>query len=231
MSFPSSPVNNQQATINGIIYIFNSTLGAWAVATQTQSVNLTVASIGASGNITGSNITATGNVASGNLSTAGALAVSNNISGNTISISTSISVGGAAVSSTAGEIRATNAITSYYSDGRLKTILSAVDNALDRIDGLHGVFYIQNELAQSLGYSDYNIQVGLLAHDVQKSLREATAPAPFDIAEDGTSISGENYLTVRYERLVPLLVEGIKLLRKQLQDLKESVDKNASDSR
>jgi hypothetical protein len=56
MSFPLDPTNGQQATVNGLIYSYNSTIGAWTVATQAQSISLTVTSIGASGNVSGNYI-------------------------------------------------------------------------------------------------------------------------------------------------------------------------------
>ena len=55
---------------------------------------------------------------------------------------------------------------------------------------------------------------GLFAQDVQEVLPEAVHPAPFDV-DGGESISGENYLTIQYEKVVPLLVEAIKELRKK----------------
>lgn len=127
---------------------------------------------------------------------------------------------GTAASGTAGEIRATNAITAFYSDRRLKTEIGRIENALDRIDQLTGVLYTQNALAESFGYNNYDVQVGLYAQDVQIVQPEAVKPAPFDIAEDGSSKSGENYLTVQYEKLVPLLVEAIKELRMEINQLK-----------
>jgi hypothetical protein len=54
MAFPLNPTNGQQATVNGLLYSYSSTIGAWTVATQAQSISLTVASIGASGNVSGS---------------------------------------------------------------------------------------------------------------------------------------------------------------------------------
>ena len=41
---------------------------------------------------------------------------------------------------------------------------------------------------------------------------EAIALAPFDNDGTGKSKSGENYLTVHYEKLVALLIEAIKEL-------------------
>ena len=50
--------------------------------------------------------------------------------------------------------------------------------------------------------------------------------APFDSErlEDGTVVSrtGNNYLTVDYAKLVPVLIEAIKELEKQLEELKAS---------
>lgn len=129
---------------------------------------------------------------------------------------------GTAASGTAGEIRATNYITAFYSDARLKTEIGCIENALDRVDKLTGILYTQNKLAENFGYNNYEVQVGLRAQDVQIAQPEAVKPAPFDIADDGSSISGENYLTVQYEKLVPLLVEAIKELRVELNQLKGS---------
>lgn len=127
---------------------------------------------------------------------------------------------GTGASGTAGQIRATNSITAFYSDRRLKTEVAKIENALDKIEQLTGVIYTQNKLAESFGYNNYEEQVGLYAQDVQKIQPQAVKPAPFDIAEDGSSKSGENYLTVQYERLIPLLVEGIKELRAEVRALK-----------
>jgi len=201
MAFPASPTNGQTATINNISYTYNSTTGAWG-KTGTSSGASPVASVaGRTGAVT---LTAA-DVGAGSMP--GALQT------------TSLGIGTAA-SGTTGEIRATNAITAYYSDRRLKTEVSKIENALDKIDQLCGVIYTQNKLAEEFGYNNYEEQVGLYAQDVNTVQPQAVKPAPFDIAEDGSSKSGENYLTVQYEKLVPLLVEGIKELREEIRKLK-----------
>lgn len=135
-------------------------------------------------------------------------------------ISNSLAVGATTPSGTAGQIRATNSITAFYSDKRLKKEICRIENALDKIDKLTGVIYTQNELAEQYGYYDYEAQVGLYTQDVELVQPEAVKPAPFDIAPDGSSKSGQNYKTLMYERLVPLLVEGIKELRQEIKELK-----------
>jgi hypothetical protein len=131
---------------------------------------------------------------------------------------------GTAASGTAGEIRATNQITSYYSDERLKQNIELIPNALDKVMSLRGVTYQPNKIAEALGYKKQN-EVGVIAQDVERVLPEAVKPAPFDIMLfENTEISrsGENYKTVQYEKLVPLLIEAIKELNKEIKILKET---------
>lgn len=134
---------------------------------------------------------------------------------------------GTAPSGVTGEIRATNSITSYYSDERLKTKVGKIENALEKLDELCGFLYVENETARSLGFNNTQQQVALSAQAVQKVQPEAVKPAPFDIGqnEDGTeySLSGQNYLTVQYELLIPLLVEAIKELKSEVDSIKAGV--------
>jgi hypothetical protein len=130
---------------------------------------------------------------------------------------------GTAAPAVAGEIRATNQITSYYSDERLKEDIVEITDALEKVMTLRGVTYKPNSIAESLGYKKQN-EVGVIAQDVEKVLPEAVKPAPFDIMLfENTEISksGQNYKTVQYEKLVPLLIEAIKELNKEIKQLKE----------
>jgi hypothetical protein len=131
------------------------------------------------------------------------------------------------------QIAATGNITAYYSDERLKTKTSKIENPLEKISKLEGFHYVENELAKSLGYTNDRQQVGLSAQQVQSVLPEAVSLAPVDMHTDKfsgkiTSKSGENYLTVDYSRLVPLLVEAIKAQQAQIDELKQLVGKLSS---
>jgi len=131
---------------------------------------------------------------------------------------------GTAASGTSGEIRATNQITSFYSDERLKENIKVIPNALEKVIQLRGVTYNANQIAEKFGFSDKTAQVGVIAGDVEKVLPEAVKPAPFDIMrlQEGIEISrsGENYKTVQYEKIVPLLIEAIKELNMEIKNLK-----------
>ena len=133
---------------------------------------------------------------------------------------------GTAGSGTTGEIRATNNITAYYSDKRLKNIKGNIDNALDKVMSLNGVYYENNEVAEKYGYINKEQQVGVLAQEVEQVLPEIVKAAPFDIGqnEDGTeySLSGHHYKTVQYEKLVPLLLEAIKELKHEVDELRKN---------
>lgn len=116
---------------------------------------------------------------------------------------------GTAASGTIGEIRATNDITAYFSDERLKTKLGNIDNALDKLVALSGFYFEANETAQKLGY-EVKREVGVSAQEVQSVMPEVVVPAPID----------NQYLTVKYEKLVPLLIEAIKELKAEVDALK-----------
>jgi hypothetical protein len=119
-----------------------------------------------------------------------------------------------------GDIAATGNITAYYSDERLKTVTSNIENPLELINKLKGFYYKPNELAHRNGIEHNNQEIGLSAQDLQKVLPEIVKIAPFDLQRnkngDLVSKSGENYLTVCYERLAPVFVEAIKELTKDL---------------
>jgi len=113
--------------------------------------------------------------------------------------------------SVTGQISATGDIIAFASDERLKENIEPIENALDKVLNLSGFTYNFNETGQSLGF-DGNIRyVGVSAQEVQSVLPEAVKPAP----------ARADYITVQYEKLVPLLIEAIKELKEEIEDLKK----------
>ena len=160
-------------------------------------------------------ITVTNGNGSITLSTPQNLHTSANVQFNSLGI-------GTPSSNSQGEIRALKTITAWYSDERLKENIELIPDALSKVNSLRGVSFNANDIAESYGYDKSENHVGVIAQDVKEVLPEAVVPAPFDrLLFEGTEISksGNDYMTVQYEKLVPLLVEAIKELSDKVKEL------------
>jgi Chaperone of endosialidase len=123
-----------------------------------------------------------------------------------------------------GYITAVGDITAFYSDRRLKTNVTSIPNALTKVMSLNGILYTPNALAESFGFKSGENIVGLFADELEAVLPEAVKPAPFDTDENGASKSGENYKTIQYEKVVPLLVEAIKEQQATIERQQAQID-------
>jgi len=129
--------------------------------------------------------------------------------------------------SSGGNLTILGTLTQNASDIRLKDNIENIPNALNKILSLNGFIFNWNELASNLGpYSTDTKQVGVSAQEIQSVLPEAVFLAPFDVDsfDDNKSKSGENYLTVQYDKIIPLLIEGIKELKAQNDDLQSQIN-------
>lgn len=216
-SVENRKVDRAGDTMTGPLLIANitqatsTTTGALKVqgGVSIESGNLFIG--GASGNA----ITATGNITTvGNIYGTRVFSLGSNVLIPTSNVSTQVaSLGvGTPASGVGGEVRATGDVIAYYSDDRLKTRLGNIEHALDKVKSLAGFHYHANELAQSLGYEP-KPEVGVSAQEVQKIFPEIVVPAPID----------ENYLTVKYEKLIPVLIEAIKELSEEIEAIKRKI--------
>ena len=125
-----------------------------------------------------------------------------------------------------GDITASGSITGSASDERLKENITPIPNALDKVEQIRGVTFDWKDGVEEKGLVTTNShETGVIAQDVQRVIPDAVAPAPFDRQvneETGEteSISGEDYLTVKPEKIIPLLIEAIKELKAQVEELK-----------
>ena len=128
-----------------------------------------------------------------------------------------------------GNISATGQIISGFSDNRLKTITSNINNPMDIISNLNGFYYIPNDIAISNCSAKNKEDIGLSAQDVNKILPHIVNLAPFDSFVDNSnnliSKSGCNYLTVNYEKLAPVFIEAIKTLNEKIIYLTNEIEK------
>lgn len=201
----------QTSYTDGQLLIGNSTGNTLAKATLTAGTGvsvtngagaITVTNTGVTSNVAGTGVTVSGATGAVTVSIGQAVATSSNVQFNSLGV-------GTAGSATAGEIRATNNITAYYSDIRLKTKVGSIVDPLGKVRQIETLVYHANETAVELGYDASVIEVGVSAQSVQAVQPEAVAPAPID----------DKYLTVRYERLVPLLLESVKALEDRIIEL------------
>lgn len=102
-----------------------------------------------------------------------------------------------------GAIYATDDIVAY-SDSRKKTDIITIDNALEKVRNLRGVFYTK------IGEEEKGRKAGVIAQEINQVLPEVVTYAS-DIDEYGVS----------YGNIVGVLIEAIKEQQAQIDDLKK----------
>jgi hypothetical protein len=121
-----------------------------------------------------------------------------------------------------GPINCTYDVTAFSSDKRLKKDIQVIEHAVEKVMTLTGMTYNWNDVGSQYGWNPKNIrEAGVFAQEIEAVLPEAVRPAPFDTDADGNSISGEHFLTVKYEKIVPLLIEAIKELAEKNKKLEQ----------
>ena len=111
----------------------------------------------------------------------------------------------------AGNILASGTITP--SDSRYKQDVELINDPLTKLQGLNGVTYSykSSEFPQ-MGFTDAK-QIGVMAQDVEKVLPEAVYV-----------IDTAGHKGVDYNKLVPLLIEGMKEQQQQITSQQKQID-------
>jgi len=117
-----------------------------------------------------------------------------------------------------GNIIATGNVTAYYSDERLKDLKGAIPDALDKVNKLTGYYYTPNALAHSLGVDNTELEVGVSAQEVEEVLPEIVTKSAV-----GRDEFGEDYKSVSYDKLTPLLIEAVKELTQKVAYLESKI--------
>lgn len=202
----------------------NQSGGTCNVAQSFTAITLNGAGNGFLGGTSGDNATST--VANVKLSSWYGIGFSPSITGQTVPYSENA----AWIDARIGSFTCRNNITAYSSDERLKENFIRIPNAIEKIKQISGyTFDWRVEKCKSLGFAPIRVhEHGVKAQEIQKVIEDAVEIAPFDQEADDTgkiiSRSGENYLTVRPERIIPLLIEAIKEQQEMIDHLKNEIN-------
>ncbi|MDB2315349.1 tail fiber domain-containing protein [bacterium] len=144
------------------------------------------------------------------------VATSNGLTGGTITGTGTLSMSGSysGTFSVTGEIKATGEVTAYFSDERLKKDIVPIDGALKGVMAMGGYNYKANSLAKELGVERTDNQIGLLAQEVEAQFPELV-----------TESALEGYKTIRYDKMVTVLVEAMKEQQAMIEQLQADVKK------
>ena len=127
-----------------------------------------------------------------------------------LKVNHSIGLGTVNPSATQGRIDASNDIVAYStSDIRLKDNIKSIDKALDKVNSIQGIEFDWIEKEEVHGNSGHD--VGVIAQEIEK------------ILPDVVTTRDNGYKAVKYEKIVPLLIEAIKDLSKQVDGLKRLI--------
>jgi len=123
-----------------------------------------------------------------------------------------------------GNIKATEDVIAFASDKRLKENIVNIDNPLQKIKQLRGVYFDWKDKTKELGFNPTvkKNEIGMIAQEVEAVIPQAITNAPFDESYEGTD--REKYKTIKYDRLIPLLVECINKQQEQIDELKKQIE-------
>jgi hypothetical protein len=149
------------------------------------------AGLSSSGTISISDSTASSGYTSGALTVTGGIGCNNNLYVN-------------------GVGRFSNDVVAHYSsDERLKENISPIEDALNKIDAINGVTFDWNETALEMYPERTGRDVGVIAQQIQSIMPELV------VERDN------GYLAVNYEKITALLIQGIKELKAEIDELKK----------
>lgn len=204
---------------SGNTLIYDAVAGVWENANLTAGTgisvtngagSITLANTGVTSAVAGTGVSVSGSTGAVTFNIGQAVATSSNVEFNSLGV-------GTAGSATAGEIRATNNVTAYYSsDRKWKENIQPIQNALQKVESIGGkTFDWTKEYTDSHGGVDgYFIikeDFGVIAQDVQQVFPQAVR-----IRKDGT-------LAVDYAKLSALALQAIAELSTKVSNLERKL--------
>ncbi len=166
---------------------------------------VTITNTGVTSNVAGTGVSVSGATGAVTISIGQAVATSSNVQFNSLGI-------GMAASATAGRIDATNDIVAYSSsDRRFKENITPIESPLSKILKIGGYTYDWKE-ENKIEHGYEGNDVGVIAQEIEEVL-----PQLVQTRESG-------YKAVKYDKLVALLIEGIKEQQTQIEELRNKIE-------
>ncbi len=166
---------------------------------------VTIGNTGVTSNVAGTGVTVSGATGAVTISIGQAVATSSNVQFNSLGV-------GTAGSATAGEIRATNDVTAFYSsDERLKENITPIQNPIEKLMAINGVTFDWKE-----GFDEVHSHKGADTGVIAQQIEAIGLPEIVTTRENG-------FKAVKYEKLNALLIEGFKAQQNEINELKELV--------
>jgi hypothetical protein len=130
-----------------------------------------------------------------------------------ITMGQSLAVGSINPSATVGRIDASNDVVAFStSDIRFKENITPIPNALDKLDKIGGYTFdwkTEEKLVSLHGFKGHD--VGIIAQEIESILPEVV------------TTRDNGYKAVKYEKIVPLLIQAIKEQQEQIKELQDII--------
>ena len=185
---------------------------AISVGAASEGATPTITNTGVTSNVAGTGVSVSSATGAVTISIGQAVATSDNVRFNSLGV-------GMAASATAGRIDAAGDVVAFSSsDKNFKENITPIENPIEKIRKISGNTYDwKADLKDVHGYEGND--VGVIAQEIEEVL-----PQIVTTRENG-------YKAVKYEKLVALLIEGIKAQQNQIDSLTieiENLKKNNS---
>ena len=120
----------------------------------------------------------------------------------------------------------TGNVTAYASDRRLKKNIQTIDNALEKVSRIRGVEFdwVDDITTEYDFHPEQMHETGVIAQEIQSVIEDAVVEAPMNANYAAKSGTDHKFLTVDKSKIVPLLIEAIKELKAEVDDLKAKLE-------
>ena len=108
-----------------------------------------------------------------------------------------------------GNARFAGNVTAYASDERLKENVKTIENPLEKLTQIRGVTFDWKDDIENFD-PKCKTETGVIAQEIEAVIPDAISPAPFN----------EEYKTVEKDKIIALLIEAVKELKAEVDELK-----------